>query len=376
MKFKEVETCKKKKLRQEPSSGAIADVARISGKYEQIYTLTHRLTIKHLERSLKMIRRSNKKRTSKGSFGAEYKKNQRENLEQLQESLKNKKWKPSHANKRVLARDGKERTIYTFTLEDQIVQKALATLLGAVEEQRFENLSYAYRTNRRAQEAVKEIVKVINENQMNKILQLDIKKCFDNIDKDLLLEIIQKRIKDKNFIELLSKAIKVSDKNGSPIAGIPQGSILAPLMANKYLDHVIDKWYLETIYPEITKSKLIRYADDLIIATKTQADLHQIEQLLSERLKEFGLKINMEKRRETDLNQTGSNITFLGIEISRNEAGDKYDMKISETNITKCLTTTNPNILRGNLAYYAGYASNIEIPSAKLREIESSSAEI
>jgi group II intron reverse transcriptase/maturase len=371
MKLEEVKKCKKKKV-ETTTRETLAEITRISGKYEQIDSLCHLITLELLEDSLKAIKNSNQKRTSRGCLGLEYKENLEVNLKKILIMLKSKEWKPSQAKKRVLIKEGKRRFIYSFALDDQIVQKASTLLLEAVFEPRFTDLSYAYRPKRNVKKAVKKVVATINGDQMRQILQLDIKKCFDNINKDLLLEIIKKRIRDKNFIALLSKAINVSDTHGKPIQGVPQGSILAPLMANIFLDHIIDKWYIETICPKYKETKLLRYADDLIILAKSSENLREIENLLARRLNEFGLEISMEKTRRTDLNLDKS-INFLGIDTRRAPIGDRFEPRMKDSKLQECISSFDINKIKGNIAHYKGIAPEVGILRKHLLTVENPS---
>ena len=371
MKLEEVKKCKKKKV-ETTTRETLAEIIRISGKYEQIDSLCHLITLELLEDSLKAIKNSNQKRTSRGCLGLEYKENLEVNLKKILKSLKRKKWKPSQARGIEPEKDEEIRLIYSFALDDQIVQKALTLLLAAVFEPRFIDLSYAYRPKRNVKKAVKKVVATINGDQMRQILQLDIKKCFDNINKDLLLEIIKKRIKDKNFIELLSRAINVSDTEGKSIQGVPQGSILAPIMANIFLDHIIDKWYIETICPKYKETKLLRYADDLIILAKSSENLHEIENLLTRRLNEFGLEISMEKTRRIDLNLDKS-INFLGIDIRRTPIGDRFTPRMKDSKLQECISSFDINKIKGNIAHYKGIAPEVGILRKHLLTVENSS---
>lgn len=371
MKLEEVKKCKKKKV-ETTTRETLAEITRISGKYEQIDSLCHLITLELLEDSLKAIKNSNQKRTSRGCLGLEYKENLEVNLKKILKSLIRKEWKPSQARGIELEKDEEIRLTYSFALDDQIVQKALLLLLEAVFEPRFTDLSYAYRPKRNVIKAVKKVVATINGDQMRQILQLDIKKCFDNINKDLLLEIIKKRIKDKNFIELLSRAINVSDTEGKSIQGVPQGSILAPIMANIFLDHIIDKWYIETICPKYKETKLLRYADDLIILAKSSENLHAIENLLTRRLNEFGLEISMEKTRRIDLNLDKS-INFLGIDIRRTPIGDRFAPRMKDSKLQECISSFDINKIKGNIAHYKGIAPEVGILRKHLLTVENSS---
>ncbi len=83
------------------------------------------------------------------------------------------------------------------------------------------------------------------------IVEADIKGFFNNIDHDLLLKMIEKRVDDKPFINLIRKWLKagILDKGTviHPATGTPQGGMVSPILANIYLHYVLDTWFYETV---------------------------------------------------------------------------------------------------------------------------------
>jgi len=84
------------------------------------------------------------------------------------------------------------------------------------------------------------------------VVEADIKGFFDNLDHDYLLKMIEQRVDDKAFINLIRKWLKagVLEKAGEiihPVSGTPQGGIISPILANIYLDHALDKWFMKVV---------------------------------------------------------------------------------------------------------------------------------
>jgi hypothetical protein len=86
-----------------------------------------------------------------------------------------------------------------------------------------------------------------------------------------------------------------------PETGTVQGSTLSPLLANVYLHYVLDLWFELEIKPQLRgKVILVRYCDDFVMGFERQEDAYRVNQLLGERLVEYGLELHPEKTRMVD----------------------------------------------------------------------------
>ncbi|HVU69965.1 MAG TPA: reverse transcriptase domain-containing protein, partial [Ktedonobacteraceae bacterium] len=89
----------------------------------------------------------------------------------------------------------------------------------------------------------------------------DIKACFDDIDHEILIDILRKKIKDERFLSIVRSFLKAGyqDLDGTrkeSLAGTPQGGIVSPILANIYL-HELDE-YVEQLQKELEKGELRR----------------------------------------------------------------------------------------------------------------------
>jgi len=102
----------------------------------------------------------------------------------------------------------------------------------------------------------------------------------------------------------------VRDKLGSP-----QGSIVSPVIANVFLDFVLDQWFV-TIVPQHCRGycALIRYADDSIALFEVEDDARRFMRVLPKRLEKFGLRLNQEK---TQLLECGKRQAGLALKQGR-----------------------------------------------------------
>lgn len=131
----------------------------------------------------------------------------------------------------------------TFT--DKLIQEVLRLILEAIYEPIFLDTSHGFRPKRSCHTALKMIKREFGGARW--FVEGDIKGCFDNIDHQVLISIIQKKVKDARFIKLIHKFLKAGYMENwnyhKTYSGTPQGGILSPLLANIYL-HELDSFVL------------------------------------------------------------------------------------------------------------------------------------
>ena len=156
-------------------------------------------------------------------------------------------------------------------------------------EATFSGDSYGFRTGRSAHDAQKRIFLHLRRkdnlsNKKKRVIELDIKKCFDRISHESILE----RVKaPKEVKEAIFKALKKGTFPEFPDQGTPQGGIFSPLLANIALDGI------ENIHPSI------RYADDMVLFLKEKDNANKILGKVKAFLAERGMEISEEKTRIT-----------------------------------------------------------------------------
>ncbi len=139
---------------------------------------------------------------------------------------------------------------------DKIVQKAMAILLELIYEPEFLAVSHGFRPKRGCHTAMKQI------NQwkgMKWAIEGDIKGFFDNVDHPLLVKLLEKKIKDQQFIDLIHKLIKAGYVEGGlkrdSILGVPQGGIISPILSNIVL-HELDRYITDLIEAKSKKKSI------------------------------------------------------------------------------------------------------------------------
>jgi len=192
------------------------------------------------------------------------------NIEQLVEQVKGKTYRTKLVLRKYIPKlGGKLRPLGIPAIADKLLQLAVAKILEAIYEQDFLDCSYGYRPNTGALKAVKDLSQALMFGRYHYLVEADIKGFFNNIDHDLLIEMLEKRIDDKAFLNLIRKWLKagILDKGQviCPITGTPQGGVVSPILANIYLHTVLDVWFYETVQTHCRgQVYLCRYADDCV----------------------------------------------------------------------------------------------------------------
>lgn len=219
----------------------------------------------------------------------------KEHREELLESIRNGKYKPSPVRRVEIPKDnGGVRKLGIPTVIDRIIQQAIAQVLTPIYEPKFSDGSYSYRPHRSAKDAILKVKKYADEGYRYAVC-LDLSKYFDILNHELLMNMLRQEVKDKRLTDLIKKYLK-SGVMGNGIVmkteeGSPQGGNLSPLLANIYLDK-FDKEF------EGRGVKVIRYADDIVLLAKS---IRAAERLLGTSTsyleKKLKLKVNTEKSR-------------------------------------------------------------------------------
>ena len=232
----------------------------------------------------------------------EYRNNLDSNIDNLVERLKSKSFRPSPARRvNIPKSNGKIRGLAIANFEDKIVQLALKKILEAIYEPKFTNNMFGFRPNKNCHECLQYLSKCITYQNVNYILDTDIKGYFDNINHDNLMKCLEKKIKDPNILRLIKRYLKAGIiENGVYIKGImgtPQGSILSPVLANIYMFYVLIAWFEKIKKTSRGYVEIINYADDMVICFQYKSEADEVYELMRDRLKQCGLEMAEDKTR-------------------------------------------------------------------------------
>ncbi|MBK8790973.1 MAG: hypothetical protein IPO28_12620 [Holophagaceae bacterium] len=176
------------------------------------------------------------------------------NITKLHKEVLHKTYQPS-PNRRVSIKkdDGSERHLGLPTTREKHLQRAVMILLEAICEPNFYKHSYGFRPRRSARKAVKVLRTWLADQKNAWVLEIDLSKFFDTIPHDLLIQIISEKIGDPVVLKLLKLWLKAGVVVDEDVIhsdrGTPQGGVISPLMANVYLDKVLDQWLIKSYFP-------------------------------------------------------------------------------------------------------------------------------
>jgi RNA-directed DNA polymerase len=191
---------------------------------------------------------------------------------------------------------GGTRPLGIPTVEDRVAQMAVVMLIEPRMEQEFHSDSYGYRPNRSAHDALAKARERCW--RYDWVLDMDISKFFDTIDHDLLMKAVERHVQEKWILLYIKRWLKVpyATQNGERIErnmGVPQGSVIGPVLANLYLHYAFDKW-MSIYYPSIPFE---RYADDTICHCRNLEEAQRLKASIIERFSTCKLKLNEAKTR-------------------------------------------------------------------------------
>jgi RNA-directed DNA polymerase len=170
------------------------------------------------------------------------------------------------------------------TVEDRLLQRAVARILRAMYEPEFLECSFGYRPGRNPHLALKALRAHLVTGKVRHVYEADIHGYFSNINHKWLRQMIALRIVDPVITGLSGKWLKAGVMEhgvvARPEAGTPQGGPSSPGLANVYLHYVLE-----------------RFVDDFVGALQSKRDAERFDRTLKVRMQKFGLSVAPEKTR-------------------------------------------------------------------------------
>ena len=232
-------------------------------------------------------------------------------LDELAADLQEGRWRPLPARRVFIPKPGREelRPLSIPAVCDRIVQAAAKTVIEPIFEADMLECSFGFRPGRSAHDALQVL---IDEAWRGRrwVAESDIANCFEAIPHSKLMLAIEERIVDRQILKLLRAMLRAGVMEDRAImrsgSGTPQGGVISPCLCNVYLHRLDRQWAARG------HGVLVRYADDMVVMCRSQAEAQRALEALREILSELGLTLKDAKTRIVELREGGEGLDFLG----------------------------------------------------------------
>jgi RNA-directed DNA polymerase len=231
--------------------------------------------------------------------------------------------------------NGKMRPIGIGSVWDRLTQMCIKLVIEPIAEQRFVPCSYGFREQVTAHQAIAR-VKDYSNRGWKYIVNIDLENYFGTLDPNIMYrELYKMNVRDQKILNYIFRLIKSGyfekEVYYDEKTGVPQGSILGPLLSNVYL-HSTDVWIREQFEEwhdksvekfhdkkksyafsktNLKRGVLVRYADDMLIICKTEEEAQRWYYALEKRLTQH-LKLKVNKEKSSVVNLEHNELTYLG----------------------------------------------------------------
>lgn len=156
----------------------------------------------------------------------------------------------------VLKKSGKRRPLGLPTWSNKLLQEVIRLILEAYYEPKFSECSHGFRPKRGCHTALRAVMQKGRGTKW--FIEGDLSACYDSIDHTMLLKILSESFQDNRFIQLINRLLKAGYmenwKYNKSHSGVPQGSIIGPILSNILLDR-LDKHVEHILIPANNRGK-------------------------------------------------------------------------------------------------------------------------
>lgn len=251
---------------------------------------------------------------------------------------------------------GETRPLGIPAVADRVAQEMVRRLLNPLFERIFHCDSYGFRPFRGCHMAVLKVLELKRKGYQH-VLDADIKGFFNNIPHHVIMNGVCEHVADGNILYLVERFLKAGViEDGvftSTDMGTPQGGVISPLLANITLNSL--DWALHN-----AGFRFVRYADDFVVLTKSEAKVREAHNLVQQHLTSIGLALSAEKTKMTTFRK---GFAFLGFDIAawsvkmRTKSVEKFKDKIRELtprhqNLDAKVVKKINQVVRGTANYF------------------------
>lgn len=258
-----------------------------------------------LHRAWRLVRRNGPSPGSDGVTIKAFERNLDAELRRLRGEILSGNYQPQPLRRFYVKKSsGGKRPLTIWALRDRVAQRVVHDYLTPLFEVIFLDCSYGFRPGQSVEQAVQAIIQV-RDGHRKWVVDADIKDCFDSIPTDLLMSQVLRVTPSSLAIRLIRQWLHTPIyRRRQETAGVSQGSVLSPQLANLYLHHF--DLMIQASLPDV---RLVRFADDFVILCRYQSEAEWALKVARRSLANLRLRINEEKTRIVHFRE---GFTFLG----------------------------------------------------------------